>query len=50
MRDEKHMNLDRKPMSLQWYGGILSYAAAGLIIDLQTEKVERIKSEKKYGK
>jgi len=46
MRDDKRVNLDRKPMSRQWYGGILSYAAASLLIDLQTEKVERIRLEK----
>jgi len=30
----------RKPMSLQWYGGILSYAAASLLIDLQMKSRE----------
>jgi hypothetical protein len=30
----------RKPMSRQWYGGILSYATASLLSDFQTEKVE----------
>jgi len=46
MRDEKHMNLDRKPRSMQWYGGILSYATTILLVGFQTEKVERITPEK----
>ena len=37
--DEKRMHLDRKPRTLQWCGGILSYATASMLSDLQT-KVE----------
>ncbi|MGD0424107.1 MAG: hypothetical protein ABSA92_11705 [Candidatus Bathyarchaeia archaeon] len=43
------MNLERKPRSLQWYGGILSYAAAASMLkDFQTEKGEN--QIRKYGK
>ena len=32
------MNQNRKQMSLQWYGGILSYATTSLLIDLQKNR------------
>jgi hypothetical protein len=38
MRVEKRLSLDRKQMSRQWYGGILHYAIASLLIDFQAEK------------
>jgi len=36
--DEQPVNFDSKHMSLQWYGGILSYATASLLIGSQSEK------------
>jgi hypothetical protein len=38
MRDEERMSLNDKPMSRQWYGGILSYATASLLIHYQSER------------
>jgi hypothetical protein len=32
------MNLERKQIGRQWYGGILSYATVSLLIDFQTKE------------